>query len=197
MAIVDTIPTLTLVRQPFERPPQEQTLWGFIPRGFLHFSLENGTLDEKPVNDQQHLRISGVLPAGFAYQFVQVGMTITQDRAVDWTNRSVMRLVNWTPGAPHGAHMTFGLEFANEFGDAAAVTPVRVVRGMGESRTIIGQQILFQPGRDAISFSMLAVNEIATVAAAGTVDFIASFLEFDLSQAVRFGLQSPVPVRTR
>jgi len=196
VAIVDTIPTLVVSRQPFEKPPQQATIWSHIPRGFLHFALDGSTLDAKPINDDQHLRISGVLPPGFAYQFVQIGMTIEQDVAASWANRAIMRMVNWTPDAVAGNHLIFSLEDASEFDDASAVSPVTVLRGL-ETRHSLSHQIIFQPARGGISFSLLAVNESDPAGAAGTVDFLASFLEYDLNQAVRFGVQSPVPTLSR
>ncbi len=195
MAIVDTIPTLVVTRQPFERPPQIASMWSFVPRAFIHFTLDGATLDAKPINDDQHLRISGVLPAGFAYQLVQIGMTIEQDVAGSWTARCIMRIVNWTPNANHGAHMVFALQDANEFADASAVSPVTVLGGL--AGTQIGRQIIMSPQGGAISFSMLAVNEADPAGAAGTVDFIASFFEYDLTQATRYGLQTPMPTLER
>ncbi len=198
MAIVDTIPTLAITRQPFETPAQYRTMWGSIPRGFLHFALNGATLDAKPINDDQHLRISGVLPAGFAYQFVQIGMTIEQDVATSWDARPIMRMVNWTPNSTAGVHLVFVLEDADEFADVGAVSPVTVMRGLGESGSHpLGSQIIFRQDQAAISFSLLAVNETDPAGAAGTVDFLASFLEFDLTQATRFGIQSPLPVVLR
>ncbi len=198
MAIVDDTPTLVITRQPFETPPQVRTMWSLIPRGFLHFALDGVVLQAKPINDDQHLRISGVLPQGFAYQFVQIGMTIEQDVASSWDARPVMRIVNWTPGVAHGAHMVFVLEDADEFADASAVSPITVMRGIGEAGSHpMGHQIMFQPGRGQMSFSLLAVNETDPAGAAGTVDFLASFLEYDLTQAVRYGLQTPSQVTLR
>jgi len=196
VAIVDTIPTLSLTRQPFETPPQYRTMWGAIPRGFVHFALDGVTLDAKPINDDQHLRISGVLPAGFAYQFVQIGLTIQQDVAASWASRVIMRMVNWTPNATAGNHLVFSLEGASEFADAAAVTPVEVMRGL-ETRHSLSHQVIFRQDQVAISFSVLAVNETDPAGAAGTIDFLASFLEFDLAQAVRYGVQTPLPTLSR
>ncbi len=198
MAIVDTIPTLTVTRQPFETPPQYRSMWGAVPRGFVHFALDGVALDAKPINDDQHLRISGVLPAGFAYQFMQLGMTIEQDVAASWNAKAIMRLVNWTPNAAHGAHLVFQLEDGFEFADAGAVSPVTVLRGLHAAGAWpLGHQVIFSVAKAAISFSFLAVNESDPAGAAGTVDFFASFLEFDLTQATRFGIQTPTPVNLR
>ncbi len=173
-------------------------MWSPIPRGMLHFALDGVALDAKPEGDQQHLRISGVLPQGFAYQFVQIGMSIEQDVAANWQSRPMMRIVNWTPDTIAGVHLVFVLEDSFEFADAGAVSPVTVLRGLGEEGSHpLAKQIMFQPGRGIMSFSLLAVNEVAAVGAAGTVDFQASFLEYDLNQAVRFGLQTPMPTLSR
>ena len=199
MAIVDTIPTLAITRQPFETPPQVRTMWGAIPRGFVHFALDGVELDAKPINDDQHLRISGVLPAGFAYQFMQIGMTIEQDVAASWNVRPIMRMVNWTPNVSAGVHLVFALESSFEFADAGAVSAVEVMRGsIGMAGSFpLGHQIVFSVARAAISFSLLAVNESDPAGAAGTIDFLASFLEYDLTQATRFGIQTPVPINLR
>jgi len=198
VAIVDTIPTLTITRQPFETPPQYRSMWGAIPRGLLHFALDGATLDAKPINDDQHLRISGVLPPGFAYQFVQIGMQIEQDVASAWNARPVMRMVNWTPNAVAGVELVFVLEDSFEFGDASAVSPITILRGLGEAGSHpLGHQIIFRQDQVSISFSLLAVNETDPAGAAGTVDFLASFFEFDLTQATRYGVQSPLPVQLR
>ena len=196
MAIVDTIPTVTLTRQPFETPPQVRTMWSLVPRALVHFAVDGAALDAKPINDDQHLRISAVLPAGFAYQFMQIGMSIEQDVAAAWTTRPILRMVNWTPNATHGAHMVLVLELADEFADASAVSPVKVMRGLAATHPL-GRQIIFSSGVAAISFSLLASNEADPAGAAGTVDFFASFLAYDLNQAVRFGIQSPIPVVQR
>ncbi len=196
MAIVDTIPTLVQTRQPIERPPQSQTMWSLIPRAFVHFRLEGATLDAKPVNDDQHLRISGVLAAGFAYQFIQIGCTIAQDVAKSWGSRPIMRIVNWTPGAAAGLHLPFFFEDADEFADASAATEVVVLRAPAMDWSA-GKQIIFNPQGGAISFSFLATNESDPAGAAGTIDFLASFFEFDLTQAMRFGLQTPAPTLAR
>lgn len=198
MAIVDTIPTLTLTRQPFETPPQYRTMWGAIPRGFLHFALDGVTLDAKPINDDQHLRISGVLPAGFAYQFVQLGLSLQQDVAAAWNARPIMRMVNWTPNSTQGPHLVWAFEDSFEFGDASAVSAVTITRGLHAAGAWpLGHQIIFRQDQVAISFSFLAVNETDPAGAAGTLDFLASFLEFDLTQATRYGIQSPQPVSLR
>jgi len=198
VAIVDTIPTLTVTRQPFETPPQYRTMWGAIPRGFLHFALDGVTLDAKPINDDQHLRISGVLPPGFAYQFVQIGMQLQQDVAASWNARPIMRMVNWTPNSVAGVSLVYVLEDSFEFADASAVTPITILRGLGEAGSHpLGHQVIFRQDQVAISFSLLAVNETDPAGAAGTIDFLASFFEFDLTQATRFGIQSPLPVSLR
>jgi len=194
MAIVDTIINATAVRQPIEHPGDN--LWTLIPRGWVHFVSSGGTLDAKPATDQQHLRISGALPAGFAYTFQAIAFTLTQDVANNWDNRAVLRCVNWVPNAGLTQHIVYALEDADEINDATAEIPIQVMRGLVGEPGIWGRQVIFNPGFTA-SFSFLAHNEDTNAGAAGTVDFCASFLEYDLTQATRMGLQSPVPTTSR
>lgn len=198
MAIVDDIFAPTITRQPFERPPQAETLWGAIPRGFIHFPVLDGVLQAKPINDDQHLRISGVLPAGFAYQFIQIACTIDQDVAASWSTVPILRCVNWVPGNAASQHMVLSSSAVNEFADNSAVEPRMILRTMQQASGFEwGRQILYQASRAAISWSFLQTNEADPAGAIGSVDFVASFLEFDLTQAQRFGVQTPVPVRGR
>ncbi len=194
MAIVDTIINATAVRQPLEHPGAN--LWTFIPRAWVHFVVDDDTLDAKPINDDQHLRISGALPAGFAYTFQQIGFSLRQDVAKSWSNRAVLRCVNWIPNAGLTQHIPYTMEDTDEFADASAVQPMATLRGIDTGAGVMGRQVIFNPGTTA-SFSFLASNESDPAGAAGTVAFVASFLEYDLTQATRFGLQAPLPTASR
>ncbi len=193
-AITDVTFNVTPIRTPFERPPDEMTLWSNIPRGLVHFPVIGGTLTAKAINDDEHLRISGALPANFAYQFAQIAFTLTQDVAASWNARPTIRCVNWTPNVSATTqHLVYVLEDAFEFADASAVDAITVLRGLGEEGSHpFGRQMIFSVGGALPSFSFLAVNETDPAGAAGTVDFFMSFFEFDLTQAVRFGLNTPM-----
>jgi len=194
MAIVDTIFSATVVRQPLEHPGNN--LWSMIPRAWVHFVVDEGTLDAKPATDQQHLRISGALPAGFAYTFQQIWFSLEQDVAKNWNSRALMRCVNWIPNAGLTLHIPFSMEDTDEMADASALLPNTTLRGLAGEPGIMGRQVIFNPGFIA-SFSFLAADENTAAGAAGTVSFCASFLEYDLTQATRMGLQSPVPTASR
>ncbi len=199
MAIVDTIITATGSRQPFERPPQNVSLWSSIPRAIVHFSVVDGTLDAKPINDDQHLRISAALPGGFAYQLIQLAATVTQDVAFSWATSPLLRCVNWTTDLGSTEHIVLSASDVHELVDASAVVPVISLRlGPNQAGAFsFGRQPIYNTSGALASFSLLWANESDPAGAAGTVDFVMSFLEFDLTQVLRYTMQSPVPTLSR
>ncbi len=196
MAVTDEIINATVTRQPLEKPPQIETMWSAVPRAVIHFIVDEDVLAAKAINDDEHLRISGALPAGFAYQFIQIACTLTQDVAKSWNNTPILRCVNWVPHGPGTLHFPVRFHDADEFADASAVSPIQVLQMLDPGPHVFGRQLIFNPGFTA-SFSFLAENETDPAGLAGTVSFLASFWEYDLTQATRFGINTPIPVQIR
>ncbi len=177
--------------QPFERPPDPAALWTAIPRGLRGFLVNVGALDAKPVNDTETLSLTATLPASFAYVFAEISLTIAQDQAGDWDTRYVLNLQNWYQGVL-ALSSDFGFDFS----------PVGL--GAGERGNGIGamDQVPRAPmwapsGTSGILINISTFNDVATVAAAGTVNAYINFWEFDLEQARKFPINSPYPVHSR
>jgi len=177
--------------QPFERPPDPAALWTAIPRGLRGFIVELDALAAKPVNDTETLSLTGTLGPGFAYVFAEISLNLTQDQAADWATEYSLNLQNFYQG-----NLTLGQTWNFSF------SPVGLggqERGNGfASMDQSPRAVMFAPkNTSGIQINISTFNDVATVAAAGTVSAYINFWEFDLEQARKFPVNAPVPVHSR
>ena len=193
MAVVTTSVALTLTRTTLIKPQDLVRSWGPIPRAMLNFEANSAVLDAKPVNDQQTLTVSMVLPLEFAYRLVDASVTIDQDVANDWEVNPHFEVLNGIRGLPPGAVNRHPWILAPShraaFNEVALITP-RAPRQPG---------YVIQSLRPGIAPSVLlrANNGNADVGAAGLVFAYFAFLEYDIEQAQRFPVHYPVQVYER
>jgi len=132
------------------------------------------------------------LPAGFGYVFNEFQMSI-QNGATASDYGSVG---HWRLSQSSKANTNFDyrqpFDFLNFSQDGVldGVVGSRVPEG-----TFTRTPIVPPTGGATQSFSV--VNLAATVAATGTIDFVASFWEYDLEQIAYFPVHSPVGVYSR
>ncbi len=94
MAVVLTSLSATLTRTVFIKPPDMVRQLTSLPRAIVNFNILNGTIDAKPVNDQQELIVGMTLPSEFAYRMLDMTVSLIQDVANDWSPRAYFELTN-------------------------------------------------------------------------------------------------------
>ncbi len=191
MANVAVTIAMDATYQPFERPPDAAALWTAIPRGLRGFVVSTGTLAAKPVNDTETLSLTGTLPNGFAYVFAEISLSISQDQAGDWDDRYVLNLQNWYQGMI-AVSSFFGFDFS-----PVGLGATERGNGVGSRDAFPKAPMVASPGSSGILINIITFNDVATVAAAGTVNAYINFWEFDLEQIRKFPINSPYPVHAR
>lgn len=192
MAVVDTSIAMTSVYQPFERPPQNLTLWSAIPRGLHSFLVATAALDAKPVNDTHLLTLTALLPPSFGYVFADIGLAIAQDKADDWDAAFIFNLQNFYRAA-EPLSVALSMSHAISWLSGGFGT----VRASADKIGAFAFPIIGTPGTTGIQISIQATNSTAAQALAGTVNAYVAFWQFDLEQIRKFPINSPAPTNAR
>lgn len=151
-----------------------------MPRGLKSFVVRDGVLALKPVNDTELLSISFTLPAGFGYVLAEVHLNIEQDRAADWESSGLLLLSNIDSAhADMSYRQPLGFVSVSNGGTALDVRATRLNSG-----TL--SRIPIFPAQSGVFTSLRFSNLTATAAAAGNVNAVCSFWEYDLEQLVYF-----------
>lgn len=194
MAVVTQTVTPAVSYSPFEGMPEAQRMVSSVPRGIIRYASVDA-VDAKPVNDDIRINVVGLLPAGFAYVLSSFSWKIIVDRAADFDDSVIFNLTNGIPnGIPpvtQDAACAFRLQ--DTFFNVRRV----VDQSLGSLREMFPQPLVKTVGATTMSFTITASNGNNTVQAAGTQSFHMAFYQYELNQAVRFPLNSPVPVGIR
>ncbi len=194
MAVVlDSLAT-TLSRTVFVKPPDLLRQYTAIPRAIVNFNLLNGVISAKPANDQQELILSIVLDTNFAYRWVDFSFALIQDVANSWLNRGYIEITNGIrnlePGSTERHVVTF---------DDLTRIPVpseMLVARAPSANTVsdIPRYVIQRPpdGNSGPIITVKATNQTDPAGLAGTVNFFASFFEFDIEQAEAFPIHNPL-----
>ncbi len=194
MAVVTTALTATPFRTVIEKPPDMVREGTAIPRALVNFALQEATLTAKPVNDSQELIITCVLNPSFAYRLVDFTCSAIQDVANDWRSRGYLEVTNAIRGIPLTSQtMRHSVNLEDSQRNVSAIEMWIARAGRGDSFPAY----IIQPAGGVVGFTFNANNQTAAVGAAGTIDFLASFLEYDIAQAYRYLLHSPQLVYER
>jgi len=180
MAVVATQFTPAPTRVPFLKPPDMQRMQTSMPRAILSFTLVGGTLDAKPINDDQTLSVATNLPREFAYRMIDMELTVVQDVAFAWQFGGEMQITNAWRGEPLGLttrHSMTATE-SNSFGFVQQTHWV-----VQRQPTSILQSI--SPGV-AAGITFRVTNATDPAGAAGTVLFFCRFFEYDIEQVQMF-----------
>ncbi len=179
MAIVLTGFQTNFVRVPYIKPPDLQRMLTAVPRAIVWFITTAGVVPAKPVNDQQKIQFSLLLPLTFAYRLVNAGLNLQALQAQDWIPNGEAIVTNSMRGQPPGVDTHHPLESV-EGSTFATITGVRnYFFPPGVKPTFIMQSI--RPNTQAgIDFRF--GNDNATAATAGVVNFFAWFYEYDIEQ---------------
>ncbi len=189
MAVVTTALTAAVSRTVFVKPPDALREWTPIPRALVNFSLQEGVIDAKPINDSQELIVTMTLDPQFAYRLIHFNASLIQDAANDWLNRAYLEVENAIRGMPDGQTQRHVVSLDDTVRNVSAVE-----MWMGRLQHRVGPTYVIQstPSGAAIGCTFNAINQNAAAALAGTMDFLCTFLEFDIEQAERFYLHAPV-----
>ncbi len=156
----------------------------------------NEDVDAKPVNDQIDLFLTATLPENFAYITSRFNLTLTSDVASDWDASVVLRLQNHIPGQPIGVTENVLLR-ANLF-TPAGLTQRRIVTAESAMQGLPAFTAPFWSAEGGtIDFRVEMTNVAAAVGAAGFIISHVEFLAYDLTQAQRFWINTPIPVLGR
>ncbi len=191
MALVIQTEAATETYIPYERPPDNFALWSAIPRGLVSFLVDTQQLDLKPVNDTFLLNITGTLGGNFGYVMMDANLTLNQDRAADWEKFCNFGLQNYYR-APLNLSLGVSSNWVQDMVTFSGSTNLMAQTQAWPTFPIIGT-----PGSSGIQMTMSAFNATATAAAVGTMNFYASFWQFDLEQIRKFPINSPIPTHSR
>lgn len=173
---------------------ERQRLTNSVPRGLLRFEFD-GALTAKPINDDLQVNITGSLPPNFAYIVCSMSYQLQNDRAADFEANLRLRIFNGIPNGTNGNEQiaVFPMDAFTRFPD----DPQRVMSyTRGPLRNWFPNP-LYPKQTQAMSFTAQVANGNNTAAAAGTQLFHMAFYQYDLNQAIRFPLNSPIPVGIR
>ncbi len=193
MAVVTTTLATTLTRTTLVKPPDNIREWGPLPRAMLNFELTSGVLDAKPVNDQQTMTISIILPVSFAYRLVDANVQVDQDVSADWAVNPSLEVVNAIRGLPLGVINRHPWLLLPSF--RAALNPVAMITPRSPRQPAYIMQSIAQGVAPVITFR--ATNDTDPAAAAGLVFAYFSFLEYDIEQVQRFPVHYPQTIFDR
>ncbi len=182
---------------PFEGMSEARRLTTAVPRGMVRF-FSDEAVDAKPINDDLVINITGSLPQNFAYIFNSISWNIIVDRAADFFDVMRFRIFNGLPNGTNGSQQVAMFNFTNLSPTAALIANQRVLEFSRGNVSDWYPNVLIPPApSQAMSFTISAFNAEDAAQAAGTQSFSASFYQYELNQAVRFPLNSPLPVGIR
>ncbi len=191
MALVNDSFVPTITRTVFLKPRDMVRELTPIPRALLNFSVSGGTVTLKALNDTYRADVSLVLPFQFAYRLMELTQTINQDTANDYASIPYLAVLNGIRRIPQGTTVRFPWNLVDTFQATDPPVEQNMVRPIdGHVRpTGILQSIV---SRVSPTITFHTFNQTAAAAAAGTIDFFCSFLEYDLEQVERFPVHYPV-----
>ncbi len=188
MAVVLDSLTATLNRTVFLKPPDMVRELTPFPRALVNFSILNGVISIKPLNDTAELTVSLVLDGSFAYRMVEASASMVQDTARDWNGLTYLEITNGIRNLPAGTTQRHTFLRSN-----GTRTPTPTEMWILSPRPDIPRyliQAVSQVATPVIVYK--ANNDTAAASVAGTFNCHFSFLEYDIEQAERFPLHYPV-----
>ncbi len=184
MAVVQDNIIPTLSRTTLIRAPDDVRQWTAWPRAILNFSSLDDTISAKPLNDTQELIVSVVLDPSFAYKLVDFNVSLIQDVAQDWDPRGYIEITNGVRNLPAGSTQRHVLELND-------VTRIPVPLEMWIMRPGVIEALpryIIQALSDVATpvVTVKATNNTAAAGAAGTINVLLRFYEYDIEQVQRF-----------
>lgn len=196
MAVVTQGVTPSRTYSPFEGMSESQRIVTSVPRGLVRFHASEA-LDAKPINDILNLTITCSLPDNFAYVISHLSFEIAVNKATDFNATCRFRIFNGLPNVAIGNNQAAVFNMSN-YDDGAVTDGRRILDfSLGGVRDWYPTPIVKTQGAIGHSGILQYTDDVATAAAAGTLEFSLSFYQYDLTQAVRYPLNFPFPVGVR
>ena len=165
-----------------------------MPRALVNFTLPfNQAISAKPLNDQQEILVAIDLPVEFAYRMTAMNVAVVQDKAHSYRDRTYLEVTNAIRGLPGGNTQQWPL--TNEEFDRIP-TAVQAFAARFEYHAMPTDILQASSGLGAV-ITYKASNQTSAAAGAGTMNFLATFLEYDIEQAQRFPVHWPFMTYTR
>ncbi len=179
MAVVSDEFTAVQTRTVFTKPPDEARQYTALPRAMVNFTVNAGVVSAKPINDTQELEIHINLDDKFAYRIVDLAVDVVQDVAQGWTARGYLEVTDKVRNLPAGSRQRFPVTLDDAF---RTPTPVQ----MWLARSVQPVTYIFQalPGGPVVNdVDFHATNQSAPAGAAGVVNALFTFFEYEIEQA--------------
>lgn len=139
--------------------------------------------------------LTATLPQNFAYIMTRFNATLSVDTASDWDGQGELRMSNHIPGQPIGVTETQQVDMSLFTSGAGVASRSCNPNSVNAVRAFAGP---FWPvSSSQASFRFHMANIAAAVGAAGFLNSHCEFLEYDLTQAQRFWINSPMPILLR
>lgn len=196
MAVVTQAVTPDRFYTPFEGMPDAVRLRNGVPRGLFRF-FSDQSLAAKPVNDTMVINFTMALPPNFAYTLSKITYMLGVDTASDWEDECIIRAFNTMPNVAPGNEQwtTWGMRL-HEPGSTLQNRRVLTYE-LGTPREFYPTPMWLSEGGVGHSFLLNYANKAAAVQAAGVQFLSLECYQYDLSQAVRYPLNSPLPTTLR
>ncbi len=154
------------------------------PRSIVNFNVFDGTLSAKPVNDTQNIVIAIDLPIAFAYRMIELNCVLFQDVADNWERGVLLDVTNAIRNLQTGQRQVHPSNSIS--------TVRRNTTGIWAVDLDVPRYIMqaVQPAV-AATITFEASNNNAVVGAAGTINFFASFFEYEIEQAMMYPIHYP------
>ncbi len=175
-ALVSDTHAAEIAYRPYQRPPQASLVRTAIPRGLVTFNVRGDTLAAKPVNDTILLSINFTLPGGFGYILAEISFNLECDTATDWNANAMFLMAAPTPEST-AVDVRMPIEMAST-GNGGVDLGVRLSKIPAGTLS----RIPIMPGQSGTFTSLRYANLAAAAQAAGTVDAIVAFWQYDLEQ---------------
>ncbi len=183
MAVVTDVFVSTISRTVMVKPPDAVRQFTPFPRAIINAHVFNGVVSVKPVNDQQEMQIGVVLDPKFAYRLMDVNIHLIQDVAFDWNTLGFVEVVDGIRDLTDGAVERHAIAKVNVT-DSTATGEMWVSSSTERMPRYILQSVR---GR-TIFFNFFATNQNAAVGAAGSLNSLFRFFEYEIEQAEYFAL---------
>jgi len=183
MAIVLSSLTADFTRVPYIKPPDLQRMFTAIPRARVDFTVIGGTVPAKGLNDQLNLQVLTNLPLTFAYRLISFTAAILIDEGQGWDNVGQLQITNGMRGAAPGQVNKHPLvsERTNSF---SVITPEQLYFLTANGLPTYMIQAVRPGVAPVVDFRFS--NQATEDSAAGTIEFFASFYEYEIEQVQMF-----------
>jgi len=191
MAVVQTTVVTAFSRTPFIKPPDNQRGFTSMPRALVNLFAQAAVIEAKPINDQHDILVSLVLPREFAYRMVELSGRVVAAGADTWIPFAYIEITNGLRGLPLGAttfHTVALDQGMRKVPASGTLTMLQWGREDPRRPTYVIQ------ARDGVAPTMTMKFKDQSVAAtaAGTMDFLMTFLEYDIEQAQMYPVHWPI-----